>query len=870
MPFFNAMWTKPDQLTSVAIARPLRVAYLIDLEDAPHDLFDAVICEAYGRWSGRRTLMVPAKPEGVDVRYREWLYYFDPDIIYSFVHLTDAAVAEMHERFGPAYLLLHPVTLGAQQERSFRIELPLRALSSLSVLSAYASRNWGYDGPPQNIKVLNIFWDRSESRFLRENFGFISSSFTSGLAGTGFPDLFNGMTLITEEALNDAGYWKDPRATYLTSEEAVLDALGGSGGPLTLAQLSEWFGPYLDTGGRMDPDGPCLVVGDTAADRLLFWNAHHLFSRPSLSEITTLRLPIERLEDDAFLVRVRRVLDRRGSRGNNNNQDARVLMLSCSVDAAKLEALADRLRKTGKWLSIIVRHLEDPSLFAPKFRDPLRVRFTNGGFMAEPVGRLTAEFQGPRAPVPLAAPWHMTEAMPPAGLRHGSWMVNVTIDRLRDHGRYANQRDVWLLPRRLRLERGFTLERDGTRDLESGDQFMRVMRTGEFGVPLHIGAARATIAAPDDLTALRVGITNNFEWVRFDRDRANAPQGRLRFAEATPSDKGRYLLGVLALFESLPDAFATLMHQFWRETLQSFGGAPIDKDPALIRKVTTIIRRRLGQHVGPVSFATDEDVEQLAKTTLRCGTMVAREARYRRYQWMRNRWQVMVKAFVAEHPRADAEGDDRYHRDPALLDRSIQYLCQRKVLFQGREWRCSACFNRNWVAISELSATLACSICGREEPAPVSGDWQFKANPFLIEAYRDHGTEAVVWALWRLWERSRRSFYFAPSLKLWLQYPDEVTQSCDAEIDAVVVVDGTTYLLEAITAGSLDDAERAQLVLAAEHIRPDVLLIASMERDNRLLARSVERIKAALPAGILTEVMAFNAADLDSAPFLPA
>jgi hypothetical protein len=55
------MFTKPEQLTSVAVARPMRVAYLIDLDDAPDALFDEINLEAYGRWGGRRTLIAPAQ-----------------------------------------------------------------------------------------------------------------------------------------------------------------------------------------------------------------------------------------------------------------------------------------------------------------------------------------------------------------------------------------------------------------------------------------------------------------------------------------------------------------------------------------------------------------------------------------------------------------------------------------------------------------------------------------------------------------------------------------------------------------------------------------------------------------------------------------
>jgi len=225
----------------------------------------------------------------------------------------------------------------------------------------------------------------------------------------------------------------------------------------------------------------------------------------------------------------------------------------------------------------------------------------------------------------------------------------------------------------------------------------------------------------------------------------------------------------------------------------------------------------------------------------------------------------MTDAFNAANPAAGTKDGDVKGEH---LDRSIQYLCQREVLFQGREWRCPACYNRNWVAIGELAKTLTCSICGHEEPAPVSGNWQFKANPFVIEAYRDHGTEAVLWALWRLWERSRRSYYFAPSLKLWVKYPEGSTRCSDAEVDAIAVVDGMVYLVEAKSAGGLGENERAQLVLAAERIRPDVLLVAAMEEESESLKRDVEQIKAELHAGIDVELLTFEAKQLERAPFL--
>lgn len=333
-----------------------------------------------------------------------------------------------------------------------------------------------------------------------------------------------------------------------------------------------------------------------------------------------------------------------------------------------------------------------------------------------------------------------------------------------------------------------------------------------------------------------------------------------------PSDKGRYLLGVLGRFETLPRAFAFLMHGYWREVLRGFGGVPAERDPELLGKVQKIVGRRLGPL--PVTLSKEDDVERVARIAVQSGRMAAREVRYRSYGWLHEGWKGVVEEFLAAHPSGDKTDTDSHYRDEARFNELLQELCQREVLYQGREWRCGACYNRNWVGIAELAKTLRCAVCGREEPAPVSGDWQFKADPFVIEAYRDHGTEAVIWGLWRLWDRSRQSFYFAPSLNIWLKYPMRKEDGEDAEVDAIAVVDGKVYQLEAKSAARLDEEGQRKLILAAERIRPDVVAIASMGKISGALQRAVERIKANLPRGVDIEVLAFEPKDLERTPYV--
>src|SRR5262245_11806983 len=387
-----------------------------------------------------------------------------------------------------------------------------------------------------------------------------------------------------------------------------------------------------------------------------------------------------------------------------------------------------------------------------------------------------------------------------------------------------NSPHTWALPRRLRLERAFELERepdDVWRDHDA--KFIRPMQTGALGLALNLQIQNAVVTTPDDLDAIERAICNDREWLAFDRRHENAPHGRPRFRRAEVSDKGRYLLGVLQLFESLPDAFNVLMDGFWHDVLHNLGASPIDKRTDLPELLIKTLRRRLNRPVRTLAFDTQEREQRLAREALRIARSYRREQRYCRYDQLKQQWSTIVDNYLSQNPRPDND-DEPYYRDEQRLDRSIQHVCQCEVLFQGREWQCRRCFNRNWLGVDALGRTMTCEVCGRTDPAPVSGEWHFRINPFVLEAYAEHGTEAAVWALWLLSQRAQYSFYFAPSLKLWLTPPSTVDQPCDAEIDAVAVVDGLTYVVEATTSKGLDSDEIERLSIVTDRIRPDVML----------------------------------------------
>jgi hypothetical protein len=861
------MWSKPAQLTALGAARPLRIAYLLDPENCPHELLDAIFREAYGRWGGRRTLLVPATPDGIDERYGDWLWFYDADVIYSYVPLSDEAVAGVHEKYGPAHLKRHERLRGTSDSDPgyYRPDLPIAAVSSLSIIPTVLTRTWGFIERITNLKLLDKFWDRSESPFLEENFGFLATTFQPTVA-LAHPELFSCLTLITPQSLANQHLMKHSGNQYVIDEAEVLASLGQRGGPLTLANLSELLAPQLDFAESNYgwADALSLIVGDTVDDRLLFWNGHHQHHDLWLREVTGLHVSLEKAKDKKFVPLLKGIIRERGP--HTSGRPDHIFLRSCSIDAATLEEVAELLRNDGYgYLGVEVVSHKDRAACIPKFGDPTQVGYRNSVTFREAFSTEKTEFRDNRVYVPNAQPWHFREALPPAGLRQGNWMIDLTIDRLNDHRRYANVRHIWQLPRRLRLERAFKLERQGDSGAIIGE--IRVLRSGIPALAAEVDRKPTAITIPDDIDAFRTGLCAQHEWLPFERHRRDAPQGRERYRFAKPSDKGRYLLGILDRFATLADAFAVLMSGYWRTVLLQLGAVPAEKNAALREELLRTLRKRLGRPSGELKFATDDELQRLAREAIRFGRKVQHEDRHVRYRWLLKLWLETLHRFFAQNPGGD-EDSDEFYRDKRHLDRSIQHLCQTEILFQGREWQCSHCFNRNWVTIGSISSTLKCDVCGRLEPAPVSGDWHFRGNDFVIDAYREHGVEAVIYALWQVSERARSSFYFAPSMTLWEDYP-EVPDVTMIEIDALMVVDGRLYLCEAKSSAALDGDEIEKLVSAATRIRPDVVLIACMEENAAGLSRAMQTLKQRLPKEIETELLAFQASALEDDPILP-
>lgn len=865
------MWEKPAHRKIEGTARPLRVAYLVDLETCEDLLIDAIIAESFSRWSGRRTPIIPTSSDGVDPAYLAWLHAFDADIIYSFANLTDDAVAQLDELLAPGILHHHEDRYrDPEGDRRFRIELPLQGLSCLSVLPMFASRRWGFGDKPQNILTFDKYWGGSEDAFLRENFGFLSTSFGNGQLADSAPELFSCLTLISKEALENRQYGKSEYAKYESDPRAFLEALAETGAVLPPCQLSELFCHYLEPKNSLKRGGVNVVVGDDISDRLVFWNGHNRFPRNELTGTSSIRISVEQSNDTDFLQLIGKVLDRRGVRDDQNSPVATIR--STSLDENELADIAERIKPEGKpWKRYETEAIADASWSIPDFWEE-RALFTTGSvaFSREPKGQQRSELANGRAELPLATPWHLSENYLPPSVRTGQWMVDLSIERENDHCKHSNIVHEWILPRRLRIDPFFSLSRDNASSQMFPRYCQRPTRSGFLSASTELTVRQASITVPDDDHALLGGLKDfqRDRFLRSEKDKDGHQTHPQKVRDAKYSDKGRYLLGALQHFSNLPDALQTLMHDFWRETLRKLGANPSHLDDQLETDFQNVLSKRLRANSNEWVVSDEQSRQTVVREALRVASQLRRPDRFIQYDKLLNRYNDLVATFLDKHPHLK-EGNREEFFSSREMDASIQYLCERKVLFQGHEWQCRNCYNRNWVSIGDLSGVMTCNVCQNEALPPVSGGWQFKASGFFVEAYSDHGTEPAIWALWQLAERARRSFYFLPSTLIWFdKYREDGTNDC--EVDLLAVVDGETIAVEATTSKTLKASEIQKLAAFAKRVRPDKLYVVCGANGQPAREQLATKIQESLPEAVKVEVATYQVSSERNDPHLPS
>jgi hypothetical protein len=774
-------WTRP---------RPIRVAYLVEDHEHSRPLLDAVFAHCHSRWGGRFSLVVPCSKGLLHDAYANWLHVFDPDVIYSYIHLEHTTVEYLHERYYPSVLIKHD--FGIRKERdthSFRPRLPLDTLTSVSVVPNRVREDYFQRG---SIGLLNSWFDHYGDGFFEDSFGFYSTSFGRAFPSAGLSTIMRSIILVPPHIREDRRIHK-PDGEVFTEEISLLGRIAQSNDIYGMAQLSASSSPRLEIRKFRWSGAFNIIVGESFADRIIFFNSG--FFTPSWlhAAICTLRVPLARFEDQDFVAGLAELL-----RNRNHVQEGSsapiVTLRSTSVPRESLELIREKLQAHRSANLYMVESPITVEEFVPTTEELKKARR-----LAEPkVFESSAAWSEDRFSSPSFRPFkrypgHLRDfqTVPPEA-RTGAWAIDLDAERPTNHRSFAAVGRRWRLPRRLRMAKMFQRSHEDG-GIERSWSIPRVTIEGLLTIYVSHDVNVPEITLPNDDDAIDYALHRGVDWPAPDGSRERCRSTRSTYVWSRLSDKGRYLTGTLHLFKNFEHAANVLLHSFWLDEFRSLGASHAMSGRSQVEPIVRKLQRRLNANKQPIYISADDDWERLATVVLAVARDVRLPNRSVSFGELKERWDKFRREQMTEVPPPD---DEASLYEAESLPYSVQALCQNNVLFQGHQWRCFRCYHKNWISISSLHKEIACEVCHRVEPAPVELEWRFRLNEFLIEGVKEHGVLALVWCLNKLARRARESFLFSAPRSLYSDFPDKAGVSAEAEIDLICVVDGKVHMCE--------------------------------------------------------------------------
>ena len=463
---------------------------------------DAVFANCHSRWGGRYSLVVPCKNSVPRSAWLPWVNVYDPDIIYAYTDLDQVAVTAMQEQIGPAFLTKHePHDDRDRNQRYFRPRLPLECLTSLSVAPQYALAH--PQSAPQPMIVVDYLPGQPSDRFVDDNFGTLYGCFGWWPPPDSLADTLRPITLASHKLLADQRRAFRPAGDTVPDTAALLGSMSERRNSFGIAQLAADSTPRIDVRDRQR-EAFTLIVGDTFADRVLFWNVRSLMPAYLGRHFTSLIVSPQRLEDEQFFAALVDFLKARNSIQRSQGRPW-IEVTSVNQSADDLAAIRDRLSAADQ------RNGYD--LSGPTALD----HAVPGAQAVEQIGGLSTGHtfdrcaywkeipaEGNELRTPPTLPRHLQGAQSQSRVTEGAWGLDLDIERQNNLTRFSNVCHTWRLPRRLRMHGAFRQPYEGL--VDGRLRYPRSTREGFLSLFTSLGEEPPPISLPDDESAFRFAL----------------------------------------------------------------------------------------------------------------------------------------------------------------------------------------------------------------------------------------------------------------------------------------------------------------------------------------------------------------------------
>jgi hypothetical protein len=803
--------------------RPARIAFLVEDGAHAHLVLDGIFADSYRRWGGRFSLIVPCTDGKITDSYWAWLEAYDPDIVYSYVEFSDLRILEIHERISPALYTEHKLGTSPRLTlQGFKPTYGFDILSSLSTIFRLARHRASRE--VASATIIDAWHTETPSRFLTDNFGTYQSSFGTSLYPPDARNAASLVTIVSPEKQADRRFAVPQDLNIIPAEEDALRAFAERRAS-SLSIVSALFAPKLEVrsgglGGSFN-----LVVGNSYADRILFWNARHFIPAWLDNDISCLRVEMTQLQDDNFLELLKELLNRRNFVNDGSGGQPQLTLRSLSHTSEDLEVARQRLSSVRLWSGAGVAPLTNLDDIVPRANELSNATESNQ-FAAGSLSRSDRARFGwvpPVAKISPLVPDHLSDAPPRQSFTIGSWCTDFVFECDAAPPRMASQ-NVWEIPKRWRMADAFKVTRAGSSTERMPSQ--RRSRGGLLSVFENTDYLVNSIAVPTPYEAIQHALALDGRWAAEDRKRGIiVPANKVLWTD--PSNEARYFDGVIGMAGSVRRASQFLLHPFLRGVFAKLGGSPGISTNRVTPTVNSLAKQARTRRTFELS--DERDKQALATLIVKAAGSLKTSRDHIRYADLKAEWAEHRRLFweAQQHqPESNADVDWDAHEQQSL-DECLIELRRCEILFQGHRWTCHHCHHKNWVDLAALRPELSCAVCRAKQYAPIDIDWLFRANTFLIESLRDHSVLSLLWLLEVLRNRARRSLIYVPPT--WFGYESE-KRSPDAEADLLLLIDGRAVISEVKSSwAGLRRSDITDFVALAKRLRPDIAILAVME-----------------------------------------
>lgn len=827
---------KPDPYI-LARPRPIRVAYLLEDGLDADAWLDAIFAECLSRHGGRQSLVVPVTDGVISKRYQAWLKTLDPDYVLAITYDNQALVPLLVSLLADTTIIDRSRVRG-QASPYQDVETGKSGLTALSWLPFLKTVSGMHRSPPEFIVDQYPRW--ADDGFIKDNFGTPSRSLLP------FPLHrqigMRALMLTPEDAPADRWHCGIAEAEEVRDGYELAERMSQAAGVVTLGQLSNLFSqPHR-------PEHPwknafCIVVGDSFEDRVSAWNAALLYDDAQNQVFKTLRVPAGVKNDEVRTAQIAAFLRQRNWIGGNGGPP-QISVRSHSLNAAELTEFVDRMRDHAR-SQVDFQAIASSDDCCPPDADRIWGRLAQGYPAAAPS---EAAIRDASTIVSIPAPMQLAYCTGQHPVfSQGSWFVDLAIDRLNDNNRFANVRDQWRLPIRSQLLRMFI-----------GNLSARILRRGEITVQVDIDKRTIEVRQPDDSEIL-IGVLNTVPQFPDNDLRRHGVVG-VAYKDSAPSDKGRYLQGLIGMFGSLNEVEQILEKHFWRAQFHAMA-VPARSQHA---EVIEDLKKRMRARDGRLLIEDDAGWHKLAERVIQKSSRLRVPRLKTRFKKLLQAWQLELAAAI--------DADEQLHRDrdeilagaSDELQRSLGFLLEHEIFYRGHEWNCRRCSHTNWVGVGALADLLQCEVCRKSHQLPVDVALDFRLNEFFATCLREHDTLTVAWALSALRRQSSNCFIFGPQTSLFRDYAEDQGGRVDRELDVVCIVDGKLFIGEAkIGVELIASSDLQDLAAGARELGADVAILMALSGSRTLMDEKVLQLQALLPNTIAARGLV---SDWDEAP----